>query len=169
MKNKIKNEENSLIINKSEINQIIKDNKNKVNINNNEDNKNNLIESENYESCNSNLESEESEPEENPELLPEFPNIRSLEKNFNIKQTPGEGNCLFFSLSYLIFQNFKYHVVIRQKICDYLSEHNYNDDDGEKREEEERIINMRTDGVYGTGYELEAFSKLCRWSIWYWL
>ena len=138
-------------------------------MNNNEDNKNDLIESENYYSCNSNLESEESEPEENPDLLPEFPNIRSLEKNLNIKQTPGEGNCLFFSLSYLIFQNFKYHVVIRQKICDYLSEHNYNDDDAERKEVEEKINNMRNDGVYGTGYELEAFSKLCKIRITYYI
>ena len=88
--------------------------------------------------------------------------MRNLEKKYTIQQTPGEGNCLFFSLSYLIFQDFAYHIVIRQKICDYLSEHNYNDDEADKRDEEERIINMRKDGVYGTGYELEAFSKLCK-------
>ena len=83
--------------------------------------------------------------------------MRSLEKKFTIKQTPGEGNCLFHSLSYLIFQNFVYHIVINQKICDYLSEHNYNDDEAVKREEEE-IYNMGKDGVYGTGCEFDAFS-----------
>ena len=95
--------------------------------------------------------------------------MRSLEKKFKKEQTPGEGNCLFYSLSYLIFQDFAYHIVIRQKICDYLSEHNYNDDDFDRREAEKKINNMRNDGVYGTGYELEAFSKLCKIRITYYI
>ena len=63
----------------------------------------------------------------------------------------------------------KYHIVIRQKICDYLSEHNYNDDEADKKEAEEKINNMRNDGVYGTGAELEAFSKLCKIRITYYI
>ena len=62
-----------------------------------------------------------------PKPLPDYENVKKLVNDFYIKQTPGEGNCLFYALSYLIFKNFNYHVTIRQKICDYL-ENNLNEE-----------------------------------------
>ena len=82
-------------------------------------------------------------------------------KDFFIKQTPGEGNCLFFALSFLIFQNFKYHVIIRQKICDYLENNIIKDDEADINDEKKDIPNMRKDGVYGTEREINAFYNLC--------
>ena len=78
--------------------------------------------------------------------------------DFYIKQTPGEGNCLFYALSYLIFKNFNYHVTIRQKICDYLENNIIKDDDADIIDERKEIQDMRNDGVYGTEKEINAFS-----------
>ena len=54
--------------------------------------------------------------------LPNFNNIKHLKKLFYIKTTPVEGNCLFYALSYLIFESFNYYINIRNKICNYLFE-----------------------------------------------
>ena len=83
-----------------------------------------------------------------PEPLPEYKYVKKLLKDFFIKQTPGEGNCLFFALSFLIFQNFKYHVIIRQKICDYLENNIIKDDEADINDERKDIQNMRNDGLY---------------------
>ena len=73
---------------------------------------------------------------------------------------PGDGNCLFNSLSYLIFETSDYNGIIRQKICDYMSKTNYNDDDADYKKCEENIAKMRRDGVYGSGNEVKAFCEL---------
>ena len=73
---------------------------------------------------------------------------------------PGDGNCLFNSLSYLIFETSDYNGIIRQKICDYMSKTNYNDDEADYKKCEENIAKMRRDGVYGSGNEVKAFCEL---------
>ena len=94
-------------------------------------------------------------------LVPDFDSFASLEKKFTIKTMPGDGNCLFNSLSYLIFETSDYNGIIRQKICDYMSKTNYNDDDADYKKCEENIAKMRRDGVYGSGNEVRAFCELC--------
>ena len=140
--------------------------KNDININNDiinekkerKDNINNEINnnySDDYESC-------QSEFEDNmPKPLPDYENVKKLVNDFYIKQTPGEGNCLFYALSYLIFKNFNYHVTIRQKICDYLENNIIKDDDADIIDERKEIQDMRNDGVYGTEKEINAFCNLC--------
>ena len=177
--NKFKIEEkskNNIIINNDTINKnnkkIIniplksKTYKNDINLNNsniidkkesidNINNKNNNNISDGYFTC-------QSEIEDNiPEPLPNYENIKKLGKDFLIKNTPGEGNCLFYSLSYLIFQNFKYHVTIRQKICDYLENNIIKDDEADINDEKKNIQKMRRDGEYGTGVEINGFCNLC--------
>ena len=51
---------------------------------------------------------------------------------------PGDGNCLFNSLSYLIFETSDYNGIIRQKICDYMTRTNYNDDTADYKECEKK-------------------------------
>ena len=75
-----------------------------------------------------------------PEQLPEFENVKKLKKEFNIIQTPGDGNCLFNSLSYLIFNSFRYHSYIRQKVCDYLDNNNDYDDEEDKNGEKKELL-----------------------------
>ena len=74
---------------------------------------------------------------------------------------PGDGNCLFNSLIYLIFETSDYNGIIRQKICDYMYRTNYNDDVADYKECEEKIAKMRRDGEYGSGNEVRAFCELC--------
>ena len=73
---------------------------------------------------------------------------------------PGDGNCLFNSLSYLIFETSDYNGIIRQKICDYMTRTNYNDD-VDFKECEEKMAEIRKDGKYGSGIEVKAFCELC--------
>ena len=80
-----------------------KNNKKIANIN---EKNNNQEESDNreYEDC-----------EDKTEAVPDFDSFASLEKKFTIKTMPGDGNCLFNSLSYLIFETSDYNGIIRQK------------------------------------------------------
>ena len=142
----VKEKTDNNIIKKKEINNI--NNDNNANDENDED-------SESFHTANS------KEFEERiPEPLPEFENVRKLKKEFNIIDTPGDGNCLFNSLSYIIFNSFGYHSYIRQKICDYLEENNDYDDEAYKNDEKKRIIEMRKDGTYGTDKEIKAFCSI---------
>ena len=75
-----------------------------------------------------------------PEPLPEFENVKKLEKEFNIIQTPGDGNYLFNSLSYIIFNSCGYHAYIRQKICDYLEVNNDYEDEADKNDEKKELL-----------------------------
>ena len=46
--------------------------------------------------------------------------IKKLEKKYYRDHVTGDGNCLFYSLSNLIFGNSNYYHTIRQLICDYI-------------------------------------------------
>ena len=125
---------------------IANDNSIKNEINNNQEESDNSV----YEDC-----------EDKIEPVPDFDSFASLQKKFTIKTMPGDGNCLFNSLSYLIFETSDYNGIIRQKICDYMSRTNYNDDDADYKKCEEKIVEMRRDGEYGSGIEVKAFCELC--------
>ena len=99
--------------------------------------------------------------EEKIDPVPDFKSFANLEKEFTIKIMPGDGNCLFNSLSYLIFGTSDYNRIIRQKICDYMFNTNYNDDNADYLKFEKDIAEMRKDGVYGSGVEVKAFCELC--------
>jgi len=47
-------------------------------------------------------------------------NIKKLEKKYYMDIVTGDGNCLFYSLSNLIFGNSNYYHTIRQLICNYI-------------------------------------------------
>ena len=72
---------------------------------------------------------------------------------YDIKDSTGDGNCLFNSFSLLIFNNESYSNNIRQKICDYLREN--------KLEDASYIKKMRNDKEYGGESEIYAFCLLC--------
>ena len=85
--------------------------------------------------------------------------IKQLEEEYYIDTVIGDGNCLFYSLSNLIFGNSNYYHTIRQLICDYIenkSEANYFN-----VEKKDYLSNMRNDKIYGSGIELEVFSIIC--------
>ena len=42
-----------------------------------------------------------------------------------------------------------------------MSRTNYNDDDADYKKCEEKIVEMRRDGEYGSGIEVKAFCELC--------
>ena len=60
----------------------------------------------------------------------------------------------------MIFNKFGYHSCIRQKVCDYLDNNNDYDDETDKNDEKERIIEMRKDDTYGTAKEIKSFCSL---------
>ena len=184
-KDKNNDKNNDKNINSIKSNEIIKD-KNTINMNIN----NNILKdkilaqgknssNKGNENENNSIDSDDSAEEENdeesesfhtanskdieeriPEPLPEYENVKKLKIDFRIIPTPGDGNCLFNSLSYLIFNTCGYHTYIRQKICDYLDNNNNYDDAADKLDEKKRIIEMRKDGTYGTDKEITAFCEL---------
>ena len=79
--------------------------------------------------------------------------VNRLKSIYDIKDSTGDGNCLFNSFSLLIFNNESYSDNIRQKICDFLRE--------KKIEDDSHIENMRKDKVYGGESEINAFCLLC--------
>ena len=152
-------------INNKNINKINNDKKNENKANNNNDNKkfkkgvfnfrpfieeyekskklgkivnNNIIKNEINNNQEESDNSEYEDCEDKTEAVPDFDSFASLEKKFTIKTMPGDGNCLFNSLSYLIFETSDYNGIIRQKICDYMTRTNYNDDTADYKECEKK-------------------------------
>ena len=79
--------------------------------------------------------------------------VNRLMSIYDIKDSTGDGNCLFNSFSILIFNNESYSYNIRQKICDFIRE--------KKLEDDSYIENMRNNNEYGGELEINAFSLLC--------
>ena len=78
----------------------------------------------------------------------------------------GDGNCLFYSLSNMIFNDMKYYIHIRQIICEHYETTNTLNDLFENEEEKnDYIINMKKDKTYGTAMELETFSQIYKIKI----
>lgn len=97
-------------------------------------------------------------------LLDEYKTIKNYKQLLNyyeIDKIRGDGNCVFYSLSMLIFNNDKYFNEIRQKICDYLQYYektkNFFLDNDEKTK---YINNMRKNKAFGGITELQIFCKI---------
>ena len=93
-------------------------------------------------------------------------NVYDLEDYYNIDRITGDGNCLFYSLSNMIFNDMKYYINIRQIICEYYETTNtLNHLYENEKEKNDYIINMKKDKVYGTGLEIETFSNIYKIKI----
>ena len=93
-------------------------------------------------------------------------NIKDLKNYYKIGEITGDGNCLFYSLSNMIFNDMKYYIHIRQIICEHYETTNTLNDLFENEEEKnDYIINMKKDKVYGTAVELETFSHIFKIKI----
>lgn len=89
---------------------------------------------------------------------------KNIEKsNFFIKETEGDGNCMFRSISDQIYGNEEYHKIIREKCMDYLlMERNFFSQFIEGGDKEfDNYINMKRElGVWGDDIELQALSEI---------
>ena len=64
----------------------------------------------------------------NLDIKQNISNIKKLEKEYFIDNVIGDGNCLFYSLSNLIFGKINFYKIIRQTNCDYMKEKSELDD-----------------------------------------
>ena len=96
--------------------------------------------------------------------------IKKLEKKYYRDHVTGDGNCLFYSLSNLIFGNSNYYHTIRQLVCDYIENKIETKElfDGEV-EKNNYLSRMRNDKTFGTGTEAQVFSIICGIKIMYYL
>ena len=89
-------------------------------------------------------------------------NINEINDFYEKEKTVGDGNCLFYSFSQLIFNDDLHSNTIRQKICDYIQNNSFFENYFENKEEKLNYINrMRKDKEYGGEYEIQAFAFLC--------
>lgn len=76
-----------------------------------------------------------------------------------IREVPGDGNCLFRSLSDQITGNSQQHLIYRLEVCDYLEANKkefvpfFEDFDGDVRD-------LRKDGIFAGNESLVAFARL---------
>ena len=95
-------------------------------------------------------------------------NIKEIQFDSNISIDPISlnGNCLFESLSYMIFNDIKYHKKIRHLICNYYETHiNSNDLFVNIKDKKNYINNLKKDKVYGTISEIKIFSLIFKIKI----
>ncbi len=85
--------------------------------------------------------------------------IKKLEKEYFIGNVIGEGNCLFYSLSNLIFRKINFCQIIRQTICDYMEEKSEFDDFLQNKDK--FVSRMRNDKIYEYRNEIYIFSIMC--------
>ena len=90
-------------------------------------------------------------------------NIKNLKKKYSINRVTGDGNCLFYSLSNLIFRKMIYYSNIRQLICDEIE--NTNKFDEVIKNKNDYIRKMRTDNEYGSLLEINIFSEIFKIKI----
>ena len=86
----------------------------------------------------------------------------------NIHRIPGDGNCLFSSLSFICTGSVSYNTEFRSYICDYIERNSNSLDfvlDGETGHEYINRTNMRMSGTWGTHIEIFAFSQICKHDI----
>ena len=90
-------------------------------------------------------------------------NIKNLKKKYSINRVTGDGNCLFYSLSNLIFGEMTYYSHIRQLICDKIE--NTNEFDEVIKNKNDYVRKMRTDNEYGSLLEINTFSEIFKIKI----
>ena len=89
--------------------------------------------------------------------------VKNLKKKYYIGNVIGDGNCLFYSLSKLIFRNMFYYSHIRQLICDKIENTNIYDEFIEDKSE--YVKKMRNDKEYGSLLEIETFCEIFKIKI----
>ena len=95
------------------------------------------------------------------ENIKKIDNINDLKMYYFIENIIGDGNCLFYSLSKIIFGSDQYYNNIRQLICDYYESSNVLNNLYEKEEEKKGYITkMRKDKEYGSVLEIQTFSNI---------
>ena len=168
--NKIDKKENNIDIKDDKIdyknyeiksnNIFIADNKSKSNIINND------IEEENNSSSEDELNFSKINNDENIYNDDDYENIKTakkLNKLFSFERATGDGNCLFYSLSYATFGTDAYFNEIRNAICDYMENNDIEDlDDINKKD---YINNMRKNGTYGGSTEVQVYSIISKLKI----
>ena len=93
------------------------------------------------------------------ENIKKIDNINDLKMYYFIDNIIGDGNCLFYSLSKIIFGSDQYYNNIRQLICDYYESSNVLNNLYKKEEDiKGYITKMRKDKEYGSILEIQAFS-----------
>ena len=90
-------------------------------------------------------------------------NVKNLKKKYYIGNVIGDGNCLFYSLSKLIFRNMFYYSHIRQLICDKIENTNIYDEFIEDKSE--YVKKRRNDKEYGSLLEIETFCEIFKIKI----
>ena len=85
--------------------------------------------------------------------------IKKLEIEYFIGNVIGDGNCLFYSLSNLIFGKINFYPIIRQNICDYMEEKSEFDDFLQNKDK--FVSRMRNDKIYEYRNEIYIFSIMC--------
>ena len=83
--------------------------------------------------------------------------IEEVEKLYIIEDTVGDGNCLFYAFSQLIFGDDSYANIIREKVCEYNKNYNGNF----IVNQEKYFKDMKKDKNYGGHIEISGFSFLC--------
>ena len=85
--------------------------------------------------------------------------IKKLEKEYFIGNVIGDSNCVFYSLSNLIFRKINFYPIIRQNICNYMEEKSEFDDFLQNKDK--YISRMRNDKIYERRNEIYFFSIMC--------
>ena len=91
--------------------------------------------------------------------------LKSLLSRLNLvlKETEGDGNCLFRALSDQLYGSPSQHLQIRTDICNYISQHKEDFEpfvsSDEERGFERHLELMKQCGTYGGNLELVAFSR----------
>ena len=80
-----------------------------------------------------------------------------------IFNTDGDGNCLFASISVVAYGNPRFHMVIRDKVMDYIlvnKEYFKNFIQTQIESIEQYVQRKRMNGVWGDDVELQAISEI---------
>ena len=140
----------------------ISDNKNKRNVFNNDIIEANNSQNEN-EINNSEINNVIDQYNYNDDIYENIKNVKDLNKLFKHHRVIGDGNCLFYSLSYATFGCDGYYGEIRNAICDYME--NNDIEDLYDLNKEEYIKNMRKNGTYGGTTEVQVYSIISKLKI----
>lgn len=79
-------------------------------------------------------------------------------KNLVVKQSGGDGNCLFRSISDLLYGSQEHHGEIRKICMDYISYEKYFFENYVAGDIDEYIEAKRKDGSWGDDVEIQALS-----------
>lgn len=86
--------------------------------------------------------------------------------NLQLKDTIGDGNCLFRACSDQYYGKDNQHAALRAEVCQYIEEHgNHFESFLDDETVEAHVARMRKNGTFGANVELVAFARLKRVDI----